>query len=163
MAARMVPVKLMAPKADKHLQYAVHGDGLGSLRGGLIAIRMPEMRRAAAIEIVRHVTESNNARAFRWYKTDGKDELCCWWDNHESNVMWIWQNHVHLKTEAVSLPPRPTTWVGEDGHVGWLLPGGLSGTGGHIRESRPPTTICPVTFIQQPAGSECPNCEVPHP
>lgn len=153
----------MASKGDIHRQYQVHGDGVETLHRGLSAIGMPEMRRRAALSWVNEVAAVNGAQVFRWYKTDGKDELCCWWDELAFNAMWVWTNHVHVKTGAVTLPDRPTDWVGDDGNVGWLLPGALAGNGGSPRESHVPTTICPVEFITQPVGSECPYCEVVHP
>jgi hypothetical protein len=152
----------MAPKGDRHQSYDVHGEGLDTLPEGLSAIGMPELRRAEALRLVRQVATANNARVFRWYKTAGKDELCCWWDELEFNVTWVWPNRVNIKTGAVTLPDRPIDWVGADGNVGWLLPGAVAGTGGGPRHTSTPTTICPATYIAQPVGSECPDCEVVH-
>ena len=39
----------MAPKGDAHRSYAIHGDGLDSLRRGLIEIQMPDHRRDEAL------------------------------------------------------------------------------------------------------------------
>jgi hypothetical protein len=153
----------MPPKGDAHRSYLVHGDGLDSISTGLIAIRMPEHRRHVALALTREVARVNHARHFRWYKTPGKDELCCWWDEHEANVLWVWQGNVHVKPGAVTAPTRPTDWIGHDGHVGWLLPGAQRGSGGGPRRAEPGQVVCPVTFIAHPVGTECPDCEVVHP
>jgi hypothetical protein len=153
-------------KGDANKRYRVHGDGVDSLRAGFHEIGMPENRRGEARAIVREVVEANDVREFRWYKTEGKDELCCYWDDHAANVLWITPNNVHIKadTSLVRRPQRTATWR-EDrdgGGVGWLLPGADRGAGGGRLRPKAADVRCPVTYIWQPAGTVCSSCDVVH-
>jgi hypothetical protein len=126
---------------------------------------MPEHRRAEAYRIVGEVLAANDVVDFRWYKTDGKSELVCYWDDQPANALWVTASEVHIPSDTarVMRPGRPVDWQKEDGaYVGWLLPGAERGTGGGRRESEVATALCPETFIRQPAGTLCPRCEVVH-
>ena len=79
--------------------------------------------------------------------------------------MWITANnvHVHADPSVVQRPPqRSVTWVGHDGCVGWLLPGADRGTGGGRQQPRASQVRCPVTFLWQPAGTVCQECDEVH-
>lgn len=155
----------MAPKGDKHLGYPVHGTGLASIREGFVAINMPEHRRDDAYKLVGEVLAANHATTLRWYLVDSTQELCCWWDDHERNVMWVRSHEVHIDADEtlVTRPPRSTTYHRSDGdYVGWLLPGGEMGTGGGSPTSQTAFVLCRREHMQVPAGSVCPWCEVVH-
>lgn len=156
----------MNGKGEANKRYRVHGDGFNSLTAGFQEIGMPEVRRGEALAIVREVAEANDVREFRWCKTEGKDELCCYWDNHEVNVLWITATNVHIRADIslVGRPQRTTTWR-EDrdgGGVGWLLPGADRGAGGGRQRPKAAELRCPVTYLWQPAGAVCPSCDTVH-
>lgn len=101
----------------------------------------------------------------RWYMTEGKDELCCYWDDLAANVLWITANNVRVKadTSLVERPQRATTWKEADGSgVGWLLPGAERGTGGGRQRPKAAEVRCPVTNVSHPAGTDCPHCDEVH-
>lgn len=156
----------MRGKGDANRRYRVHGDGVGSLVAGFDEIGMPPHRRVEALAIVRELVDANDVREFRWYKTEGKDELCCYWDDHQVNLLWITANNVHVTADTllVRRPQRATTWrEGRDGGgVGWLLPGAVRGAGGGRPRPEASGLRCPVTYLWQPAGTVCPSCEVVH-
>jgi len=154
-------------KGDLNERYKVHGNDLDSLRQGFREIGMPENRYREALAIVREITEANDVREFRWYKTEGKDELCCYWDKQTVNVLWITPSNVHMRAETslVQRPQRATTWRGErdePDEVGWLLPGADRGPGGGPQRPKAAEVLCPETFVWQPAGTVCPVCDVVH-
>jgi hypothetical protein len=64
-------------KGDQHRRYAIHGDGIDSIRAGFDEIAMPSERRNEAVKIISEVLDANDVQEFRWYKTPGTDELCC--------------------------------------------------------------------------------------
>lgn len=143
--------------------YDVHGDGVENLREGLAEVGMEDSRRSAAVRLVEEVLEANGAVDFYWYKTSGKDELACYWDDLDKNVLWVTRSEVHVRADDPVIRPHPTNWRGRNGElVGWLLPGAESGPG--WGPSKPPITevTCPQTGIKQPAGRECSYCEVVH-
>lgn len=155
----------MAPKGDKHLEYSVHGTGLASLHDGFDAIKMPAHRSGDALAIAGEVLTANKANTFRWYLVESTQELCCWWDDHEHNVMWIRSHEVHIPADesVVARPARAITYQRSDGdYVGWLLPGGEMGTGGGPQTQAARFVMCPREFMEVPAGSECPWCEEVH-
>ena len=155
----------MNGKGDANKRYRVHGDGVDSLSTGFHEIAMPEHRRGEALAIVREVVETNDVREFRWYRYEDKDELCCYWDDHAANVLWITANNVHVKadTSLVRRPQRTTTWRDRDGGcVGWLLAGADRGAGGGRQRPKAAEVLCPVTYLLHPAGSVCPDCDVAH-
>jgi hypothetical protein len=127
---------------------------------------MPENRRREALVIVREIVEANDVREFRWYRTEGKPELCCYWDHHPANVLWITPTNVHINsdTRLVRRPQRPTNWSEDrdDGGVGWSLPGSERGTGGGRHKPKAVEVLCPVAFVRLPVGSVCPECDVVH-
>lgn len=146
---------------DRH---EFEGD-FGNLRQGFESIDMPRERWTTALEIVEEVLEANAAVDFRWYKPRRTGELACTWAGVDQNALWIGPNNVHVAPAITSLvlPARPRSYSKENGVVGWLLPGGTSGTGGGPR--RHPQTkwiACPVSHELHPAGSECPDCMVVH-
>ena len=156
-------------KGDINRQYAVHGDDLESVREGFRVLGMPEHRRAEAFQIVDEVLAANQVVDFRWYKTDGHNELACYWDDQPANTLWVTASKVHIPSDTASVtrPERPTDWQKEGqeeagAYVGWLLPGAERGTGGGPRESEIATVLCPETYIRQPARTICPTCEVVH-
>lgn len=155
----------MVGKGDANQSYRVHGDDVDSLWTGFDEIAMPEHRRDEALAIVREVVEVNDAQDFRWYKTEGKDELCCYWDDLAVNVLWITANNVHIKADVslVRRPLRTTDWSEHDGSgVGWLLPGADRGTGGGRQRPKVVEVRCPVTYLLHPAGTVCPDCDITH-
>ena len=152
-------------KGDANRRYAVHGDGLASIRDGFNELAMPEHRRAEAFSIVSEVLAANRVVDFRWYRTEVTNELACYWDDQPTNVLWVTPSEVHIPAERgrVTRPPRPVNWEKEDGaYVGWRLPGAERGTGGGRRKPELATVLCPQTFIRQPAGSVCPDCDCVH-
>lgn len=158
-------VSNMAPKGDAHRGYAVHGDSVDTIRAGFDSIGMLAHRQAEAQSIVREVVEANGVVDFRWYKPDDTPELCCYWDDLDRNVLWVTVANVHIPMDRGPVQPeRPLTWSKEAGaFVGWLLPGAESGSGGGGRPKlRVAEVRCPVTFILQPAGQPCPDCEIVH-
>jgi hypothetical protein len=155
----------MSGKGDANRRYRVHGDGLDSIRDGFAELAMPEHRRRDAFAIVNEVLRANEVVDFRWYKTEGKDELVCYWDEQPYNVLWVTASEVHIvsDTSRVRRPTRSVNWQKEDGaYVGWLLPGAERGTGGGPRNSEVETVLCPETYIRQPSGTICPHCDVVH-
>jgi hypothetical protein len=50
----------------------------------------------------------------------------------------------------------------EPDEVGWLLPGAVRGVGGGPQRPKAAEVRCPETFVWQPAGSVCPDCDVLH-
>jgi hypothetical protein len=130
-------------KCDANKRYRVHGDGVDTLAADLDEIRMAEPRLSEALAIVREVDAANGVRSFRWYKYESKDELCCYWDGHMANVLWITPTNVHIQADSalVRRPNRTVTWRDRDGVcVGWLLPGADAGAGGG--RSRPKAAKC---------------------
>lgn len=154
----------MTPKGTANEAYEVHGNSVEVIRQGLEAIGMPAHRQAAAQAIVREVLEANQAVDFRWYVPPGTPEVCCYWDGHEANVLWITSATVYVPVDkGIGRPARALTWRKQGGtHVGWLLPGAEAGRGGGPRQSPVAEVTCPVTFLRQPAGQPCPECEVVH-
>ena len=152
-------------KGDANKRYAVHGDGLDSIREGFDHLGMPDYRRGEAFRVVSEVLAANDVVDFRWYKTDGTNELACYWDDQPSNVLWVTSSEVHIPADRgrVQRPARAVNWQKEGGaRVGWLLPGAERGTGGGRREPEAAAVLCPETFIRQPVGSVCPTCDVVH-
>ncbi|MGH9211710.1 MAG: hypothetical protein ACRD2C_13650 [Acidimicrobiales bacterium] len=152
-------------KGNTNTRYKVHGDGVASLTvSGFDVLAMPEHRRAEATAIVKEIIETNEIRDFKWYRTGGKDELCCYWGDHPMNTMWVTANNVHVlaDTSLVRRPPsRRITWKDQQGVcIGWLLPGADQGSGGARRNARMDEIVCPETFLRQPAGSVCEECEI---
>ena len=118
-------VNVSMGKGDANRRYAIHGDGLASIRAGLNVLAMPQHRRAEAFSIVSEVLGANRVVEFRWYKTDGHNELACYWDDQPTNVLWVTPRKVHIPAARgnVTRPTRPVTWEKDDGeYVGWLLP-----------------------------------------
>lgn len=155
----------MPPKGAVNETYEVHGNSIETIRRGFEAIAMPGHRHAEAGMIVHEVLEANKVVDFRWYVPPGTPEVCCYWDDQETNVLWITSANVAIPADkGIARPRRALTWSKLDGAiVGWLLPGSESGRGGGLRKAEVPEVTCPVTFIRQPAGQPCPECEVVHP
>lgn len=106
-----------------------------------------------------------NVVNFRWYKSDGANELACYWDDQPTNVLWVAPGDVHVPADRIRVtrPTRSLNWEKDNGaHVGWLLPGAERGTGGGRRQPDVATVRCPERFIHQPAGSICPDCDYIH-
>lgn len=137
---------------------------LSTLQAGFAAIGMPSERWSEAFAIVWEVLDANAAVDFRWYKPDRTDELACTWAGVGKNALWIGVNNVHVApaTTGVVLPARARTYIKENGTVGWLLPGGNTGSGGGRRSPDTKWISCPVTQELQPVGSKCPDCMVVH-
>ncbi len=155
----------MASKGNRNHKYTVHGDGIDTLRQGLIALDMPTSRQAEALAIVRDVFEANSVTDFRWYKPAITNELACYWDDAEQNLLWVTVSEVHVFADEtlVKHPQRPVNWQKEEGvYVGWMLPGALAGTGGGARKTEAPYSLCP-TGIRRAVGELCPDCEIVHP
>jgi hypothetical protein len=149
-------------KGDAYTCYSVHGDSIDSLAEGFIALGMPASRRSAASQIVREVLKVNNVTVFRWYKTEGTNELSCYWDDAKVNMLWVTSTDVHIERDT-RRPERAHDWDKQDGkYIGWLLPGAERGTGGGRRASEVATVLCPESFIRQPLGSTCPTCDAIH-
>jgi len=120
----------MEPKSNKNTDYSFHGNDVDSMKVGFEQIGMPHHRWDEAISIVNEVREANGVRSFRWYKVENTDELACYWDDATKNLLWVQRHEVHVLKE-VSLPARPVDYTRDDGElIGWLLPGGSTGTGG---------------------------------
>lgn len=152
----------MTPKGNKYLDYEIHGEGLDSIRAGFGELGMPLERRDVALRIIREVLDANGVQVFRWYKTPGTNELCCYWDDADVNMLWVTPGDVHIEA-STPRPARPPNWQKQDGkYIGWLLPGANAGTGGGQWHVEVATVLCPETFLYIPAGSECPNCEFIH-
>lgn len=152
-------------KGDVYKGYRIHGDSVDSLRAGFDAIAMPENRRGEALAIVGEIFDANDVREFRWYMTEGKPELCCYWDDLVMNALWITASNVHMLADApaVRRPPRATTWEDEKSFcVGWTLPGADRTAGGGRHGPKAANVRCPATFLWQPVGTVCPDCEVVH-
>ena len=155
----------MTDKGTHDETYEIHGNGLETLGDGFDALGLARNRREEALRLVTSVFEADDGRCFRWYKTAGTNELSCYWDGKNQNVLWITNTEVHvLADEAiVRRPDRTTTWQKEAGkYIGWLLPGAVAGEGGARPKAEVATTLCPETFLHIPAGSECPDCLVIH-
>ena len=107
----------MIGKGDVNRQYAVHGDDVDSIREGFRELGMPEHRRAEAFRIVGEVLAANQAVDFRWYKTDGTNELACYWGDQSANTLWVTASEAHIPSDTarVTRPGRPTDWQKEDG------------------------------------------------
>jgi hypothetical protein len=152
----------MVKKGDLHRKYAVHGDGVESLRIGFGELGMLPSRQEAALAIARDVAQANGAAAFRWYKPPATDELCCYWDDAAVNQMWISTSEVHVAAWT-SRPDRPLTWQTEDrAYVGWLLPGAEARSGGGSVKALVAEVVCPSSFVLHPQGTECPMCDIVH-
>src|SRR5262245_20154657 len=111
-------------KGDTNLGYDVHGVGHESIAAGFRGLARPERRIPEAFKIVEEVLVANGVVDFRWYKPRATDELCCYWDDHDTNVLWITASAVFVVNDVarVARPTRPTTWQKEAGtYVGWLL------------------------------------------
>lgn len=154
----------MPGKGDTYRSYEVHGDSVDGLRDGLLAIGMPTHRHVEALAIVAEVVQANDVVDFRWYIPPVTQEVCCYWDAHERNVLWINQATVSIRADGgIARPTRALTWNKQEGQIiGWLLPGAESGRGGGRRQSPIAEVRCPVTSIRQPAGRVCPECDVVH-
>ena len=155
----------MAEKGDLHREYDIHGEGTDSLRAGFDALNMPTGRRAKAVEIVEALIATNRATGFRWYKPPGTNELACYWDGAHKNQVWITNVDVHIQTGSDVAPPSDLnyTWEKQEGaYRGWLLPGAVQTDGGGSAPAAVKDVLCPVTFIRQPAGTECPDCVMVH-
>ena len=137
---------------------------LEDLNNGFAAIDMPRERWTEAVAIVREVLKANDAVGFRWYKPDRTGELACTWAGVGQNALWIGPNNVHVApaSTGVVLPPRATTYSKQNGAVGWLLPGAITGSGGGPRSPATKWIACPATQELQPAGTECPDCLTVH-
>ena len=152
----------MSDKGDYHRTYEIHGDGLESIWRGFAELGMPQGRQAEAFAIVSEVVEANRAAGFRWYKTPGTNELACYWDGATVNMLWITAGEAHIAADTAR-PERALTWSKQDGaYVGWLLPGADGGTGGGPKKVEVAKVLCPVTYLWQPAGQPCLECEVVH-
>ena len=152
----------MASKGDRHIGYAVNGNGVGSLPDGFARLAMPAHRHREALAIVREVIKANGASVFRWYMPPATPEICCYWDDADINQLWITSSEVHV-AEGTPRPDSRVTWRKQGGaYVGWLLPGAESGSGGGAPRAKVAETRCPDTFIFHPSGSPCPNCDVVH-
>jgi hypothetical protein len=155
----------MAGSGDRYLSYDVHGSGVESLAEGLANLAMAPARQRAAKEIVGELLTLNSAERFVWYLPPATPEVCAYWNDAPTNLLWITNVGVHLKRDGPVTPlARPITYEKQDGdYIGWLLPGAEAGTGGGARPSEITTVLCPVTSLRQPAGSLCPDCEIIHP
>lgn len=155
----------MVGKRAGNERYDIHGSDVESLRQGFTELGVPEHRRATALELVREVLEANGARDFYWYKPPATAELCGYWDDADQNLVWVTTAAVAvINGPIIALPPRPLTYKKAEGdYVGWVLPGADPGTGGGRRSPEVPTVRCPQTFLRQPVGSLCPECDVVHP
>ena len=89
------------------MSHLIHGDGLESIRTGFDELAMPSNRRNDAYALVAEVLKVNEAVVFCWYKTKGTEELACYWDDHETNVLWVTVGHVHIQKDSASVR-RPT-------------------------------------------------------
>ena len=156
----------MAGKRARNQTYEIHGGDTESLHRGFDAIGMPERRRSAAIEIVTEVLAANDVKDFYWYMPPTTPEVSCYWDDATRNLLWVTAGEVHVTNDpSVLRPPRPTTWSKASGdYVGWLLPGADASTGGGAlpKPHEVETALCPVSFVHQPAGVLCPDCEIVH-
>jgi hypothetical protein len=149
-------------KGEHHKTYAIHGDGIDSIRAGFDKLAMSAERRNEAIKIIREVLDANHVRVFRWYKTPGTNELSCYWDDADVNMLWVTPGDVHIEA-STSRPARSPNWQKQNGkYIGWLLPGANAGTGGGVKEAEVATVLCPETFLHIPVGSVCPTCEIVH-
>lgn len=152
----------MEPKANKNIDYEFHGNDVDSMRVGFEQIGMPNFRWEEAGVIVKEVLEANAVRSFYWYKVANTDELACYWNDATKNLLWVQRHEVHVLKEVV-LPARPIDYVKSDGElVGWLLPGGSTGTGGGPVKAGVAEVLCPATFLWIPKGVECEHCGVIH-
>ncbi len=155
----------MSPKGDTNKRYEIHGDSLTTLRTAFTEIVMPEHRHSEAAAIISEVLTANAVQEFHWYKTPGTAELACYWDQAPQNLLWITATEVHIPSDEtkVKRPTRSINWDKQNGaYVGWLLPGAERGAGGGKRAREITTVLCPETFIGQPSGSVCPDCDVVH-
>jgi hypothetical protein len=149
-------------KGEHHRTYALHGDGIDSIHAGFDELAMPFERRNEAVEIISEVLAANHAQVFRWYKPPGTNELSCYWDDADVNMLWVTPAAVHIDA-STPRPARAPTLTKQDGkYIGWLLPGAIVGTGGAVKNPVTAQALCPETFIRQPAGSICPACEISH-
>jgi hypothetical protein len=125
---------------------------------------MDPARQRAALAIVTEILEVNDGRRFVWYVPPSTPEVCSYWDDAPTNLLWITNAGVHLKRGGpVDLLPRAITYQKQDGdYVGWLLPGAEAGVGGGTRQAEVTTVLCPATSLHQPAGTICPDCDIVH-
>lgn len=154
----------VAPRADRYLNYKIHGEGISSLPAGLSHLVMVTARQQAAQSLAAEVLACNDGDDFVWYKTKSTPELACYWDGAPTNLLWITNSEVHVKADGpVVLLNRPTTWSKQEGeYVGWLLPGAEAGSGGGPKRTELPEVLCPATSLRQRAGIICPDCEIVH-
>lgn len=151
---------MMPPERTTNIE--AEGTDFPSLLEGFSCIGMPPERRSAARALVEEVAKLNGANDFHWYKPAGSNELSCYWDASDVNLLWIGPGHVHIRADGpVIRPDRPIDWRKAEGEwVGWTLPGfvaGESGTGGSSRAVE--KVPCPRHLAPpQPAGAECPEC-----
>lgn len=125
---------------------------------------MPAHRHAEAQSILREVIDANNVVKFRWYKPPSTPEVCCYWDDHETNVLWVHAGSISFPADKeIARPARAPTLSKDGGSIlGWSLPGSESGRGGGRHKPTVAEVQCPVAFLLQPAGQSCPECEVVH-
>lgn len=149
---------------DRYLSHDVHGSGVGTLPEGFAHLAMAPARQRAAQQIVSELLELNNAKRFVWYIPPATPEVCSYWDDAPTNLLWITNVGLHVKRGGPVKPlSRPITYQKQDGdYIGWLLPGAEAGLGGGTRQAEVSTVLCPVTSLRQPAGSICPDCDVVH-
>lgn len=149
---------------DRYLSYDVHGSGIGTLPEGFAHLAMAPARQRAAQQIVAELLKLNKAKRFVWYVPPATPEVCSYWDEAPTNLLWIHSAAVVIKRDGPVTPlERPTNYRKQDGdYVGWLLPGAEAGVGGGRTRPEIDTVLCPITSLCQPAGSICPDCEIVH-
>lgn len=159
-----IPLLFVAGGSERYKTYAVHGRGWGSVRAGLAELAMPSSQQQAAMELVSEIAALNGAVDFVWYMSPGTAEVKCYWDWAPTNLLWITTVGVLVKRGGPVTPlARPCTYDKAEGdYLGWLLPGAEPGTGGGAKDGAVATVLCPVTYLRQPAGQTCPDCEVVH-
>lgn len=154
----------MAARGDRYLTYEMHGSGVDSLPAGLAHLAMTTTRQRAAQDLVAEILALNGGDQFVWYIPPATPELSCYWGGAPTNLLWITNVGVHIKTDGPVVPlPRPTTYEKQGGdYVGWLLPGAEAGTGGGPKRPEVAWVLCPATSLRQPVGQVCSDCEIVH-
>lgn len=96
---------------ERTTQIEAEGNDFPSMLQGFSCIGMPPERRSAARALVEEVAKSNAVRDFHWYKPAGSNELSCYWDGSDVNLLWIGPGHVHVRADGpVVRPDRPVDW-----------------------------------------------------
>ena len=138
------------------------GTDVPSILRGFAFLGMLPKDQSVARALVDEIVERNSVKRFEWYKPAGTNELACYWDGSQVNLMWITPGHVHVRANGpVVGPERPADWSKANGEwVGWTLPSFAGGgTSSGADRPRVVTVSCPRHLAPpQPAGAECPEC-----